>query len=315
LTYYKPPFIPIILIILFILEILINIIFNLDVTIFTEGHESTNSLWHSACPPLNHLFTESPRDIATHIHDCYELYYFISGDISYYIEGKTHKINKNDLILTNSRELHRIVFNSGSPYERKFIHFRPEYVSPFQVNGYNMLNYFDKRKLGYFNKIEAKDVIDNGINIMWNELEEMPSESTPENQIIMKTLFVQMLIKINKIFSKYNNPVMDSHEYDEKIAAILNFINKNLSEKINLDLLQQKFFVNKYYLCHIFKMSTGFTVMEYITYKRIMKAMDLLISGTTVLSVADIVGFGDYSSFYKAFKNITGVSPKKYSKK
>jgi YesN/AraC family two-component response regulator len=264
---------------------------------------------------LHHLFTESPTDIATHIHDCYEIYYFLSGDITYYIEGTLYKINPNDLIITNSRELHRIVFNSESSYDRKFIHFKAEYISPFQVDGYNILNYFEKRKLGYFNKIEAKDVFSSGIDTMWNEIEKLSLESLPENQILIRTLFIQMLIAINKVFSKYNNPIVNNHDYDKKIVSILDFINKNLCEKITLDLLQQKFFVNKYYLCHIFKMNTGFTVIEYITYKRIMKAMDLLLSGVTVLDVSNSVGFGDYSNFYKAFKNITGVSPKQYVKK
>ncbi len=81
-------------------------------------------------------------------------------------------------------------------------------------------------------------------------------------------------------------------------------------KKITLDILQQRFYVNKYYLCHIFKMNTGFTVIEYITYKRVVRAMELLMSGVTAIDAAHAVGFGDYSAFYKAFKKITGFSPK-----
>src|SRR5699024_12592581 len=56
---------------------------------------------------------------------------------------------------------------------------------------------------------------------------------------------------------------------------LLDFINNNLDKKITLDLLEKQFFVNKYYLSHTFKRSTGFTVVEYITHKRIIWAMDL----------------------------------------
>lgn len=59
-------------------------------------------------------------------------------------------------------------------------------------------------------------------------------------------------------------------------------------------------------------MATGFSVIEYITYKRILKAEELLLSGLSILDAANEVGFGDYSNFYKAFKKITGTSPKKY---
>ena len=54
--------------------------------------------------------------------------------------------NKNDIILTNARELHRIVFDSPSAYERKFIQFKPEYMSAFQSEGYNILNFPFRQK-------------------------------------------------------------------------------------------------------------------------------------------------------------------------
>jgi AraC-like DNA-binding protein len=264
---------------------------------------------------MNHVVTESPNDVATHIHDCYELFHFISGDLTYYIEGQAYKLYPNDLIITNSRELHRIVFNSKSRYERKYMHFKPEYISSYQTDEYSMLSYIENRKLGYFNRIPAKNVLDDGISDLWDNIEKASRENSPESPILMKTFFIQMLITINKILSKYSNPVVNSHHYDKKIISILDFINKNLYKKITLDLLQTEFYVNKYYLCHIFKKNTGFTVFEYITYKRIMRAMELLMSGNTALDVAHAVGFGDYSTFFKAFKNITGLSPKQYYRK
>lgn len=264
---------------------------------------------------LVHKITEVPNDVTTHLHDCYELIYFISGDLTYYIEGQAYKVCPHDMIITNSRELHRIVFNSKSHYERMYIHFKPEYISSFQTDEYNMLYYLENRKLGYFNRIPANDVLEYKVSELWEQIEKASMEPTSEKQIMMKALFVQMLITINKILSKYNNCAVDRHKYDQKIVAILDYINKNLDEKISLDLLQQEFYVNKYYLCHIFKMNTGFTVIEYITYKRIMKALEFLISGMTATDAALAVGYGDYSTFYKAFKNITGFSPKQYYRK
>lgn len=264
---------------------------------------------------LFHMVTDIPNDVTTHLHDCYELFYFISGDLTYYIEGQAYKLCPNDLIITNSRELHRIVFNTKSRYERKFIHFKPEYISSFQNGEYNMLYYIENRKLGYFNRVAAKDVLEYKIDQLWEQIEQVSQQSAPESSIMMKAIFVQMLVTINKIFAKSNNSVVDRQKYDQKIVAILDYINKNLDEKISLDLLEKKFYVNKYYLCHIFKMNTGFTVMEYITYKRVMKASELLMSGMTALDAAHAVGYGDYSTFYKAFKGITGFSPKHYNRK
>ncbi|MEK4251073.1 AraC family transcriptional regulator [Paenibacillus sp. FSL W7-1287] len=267
---------------------------------------------------LVHSVTDIPTDVTTHVHDCYELFYFIAGDLTYYIEGQAYELRPHDMIITNSRELHRIVFNSECRYERKFIHFKPEYISSFQTGEYNLLSHIENRKLGYFNRITAEDVHQYKIDELWRQLETAAQDSSPENNTLMKAIFVQMLVTMNKVFAKYDRSLGErqkSHKYDHKIVEILDYINKNLDEKITLNVLQQRFYVNKYYLCHIFKLNTGFTVNEYITYKKIMKASELLMTGLTALDAAHAVGYSDYSTFYKAFKGITGYSPKQYFRK
>jgi YesN/AraC family two-component response regulator len=264
---------------------------------------------------FNHSYIEKPKDISTHIHDGYELFYYISGDLTYYIEGQAYQLEPHDIIITNRRELHRIVFHSQEPYERKFIHFKPEYVSSFlQSEAFNPLLYLDKRKLGYYNKISSSEVISSGISGLWDKIEEAVRQNTPEGNLMVKLLFMQMLIEVNRIYSKNKSIITDSFNSNDKVVEILDFINTHLEQKITLDLLENMFYVNKYYLCHIFKLNTGFAVNEYINYKRIMKAQELLNQKVSVLEVSDAVGFGDYSNFYKAFKKIAGCSPKKYVK-
>jgi len=262
---------------------------------------------------LDHSLFQSPRNVDTHIHDCYELFYFLSGDLTYYIEGHAYKLEPHDMIITNTRELHRIVFDSDADYERKYIHFKSDYLTAYQTREYNLLNYIENRRLGHYNRISKQDVLGEGIDQLWEKVEQAYFEKTPESSILMKTYFIQMMIKINKIYARYNNAGGERYKYDKKTIRLLEFINNNLDKKISLDLLEAEFFVNKYYLSHTFKRTTGFTVMEYITYKRIIWAMDLLVAGEPALGVALTVGFNDYSTFYKAFKKIAGVSPREYS--
>lgn len=271
--------------------------------------------YHTDVFTLVHSVTAQPTNVDTHIHDCYEIVYLQSGNLTYYIEGQAYHMQSGDMIVTNSRELHRFVFNSPLRYERKYIQFKPEYISTFQSDDYNLLHYLENRKLGSFNKISSKDVQSYQLDDLWEQLSYYAKNATPENKLMLKSIFIQMLIMINKILAKSNHTKADKHTYDQKINDILQYINQHVGEKITLDALEQKFFVNKYYLCHMFKKNTGFTVFQYITYKRIMKALELLISGMNALDVAHAVGYSDYSTFYKAFKNIMGRSPKQYSRK
>ena len=65
---------------------------------------------------------------------------------------------------------------------------------------------------------------------------------------------------------------------------------------------------------HLFKEETGYTLYNYILKKRVMKASDLLKSGMLAGEVCAQCGFGDYSSFVRAFKKEFQLSPKQYYK-
>jgi AraC-like DNA-binding protein len=261
-----------------------------------------------------HTHDDFCPDVATHIHDGFEIFCLVKGDVKYHIEGKWYKLNENDIVITNSKELHRIVVNPNLPYERLFLHVKPEFVSAFNVDDYNILGFIQNRKLGEFNKIDAYDANASGIHRHLSEIELHALKNLPESQILIKALIVQILVAINGIFSKNNVQIKNNIEYDKRIVKILEYINDNLQGKITLGELEKEFFISKYYLCELFRKNTGFSVLEYITYKRVLKAEELMCTGTSILEASTTVGFGDYSTFYKAFKKIMEISPKQYLK-
>lgn len=266
---------------------------------------------------FNHIITEDPSDHMhnIHIHDRYEIYYFLSGDVIYNIEGQNYRLGNSNVLIINNKELHRPYFQSNKPYERILIHFNPKYFTNFDSLDYNLFNCFENRKLGVGNILTADEVFGCGFADYIMQLEEIINKGGREKSLMVITLLVQALISLNRAFSTKSNAIAEERlQKDKKIIHILDFINENLSAKITLDLLQHKFFVNKYYLCHIFKRNTGFTIQEYVTYKRIIKAKELLSSGHSVLEVSNEVGFNDYSNFFRTFKKLTGNSPKYFSK-
>ena len=74
------------------------------------------------------------------------------------------------------------------------------------------------------------------------------------------------------------------------------------------------FFISKHYLCRIFKSATGFSVMEYIIYSRILRARQLLQEGVSVQQAGELSGFSDNSHFIRTFGHLTGTSPGRYAK-
>lgn len=266
---------------------------------------------------LIHTISDNPTKIplSFDIHDYYELYYLVSGNIGYFIEGQEYRLEENDVLLINNKELHKAKFFSDIVYERISIYFKPEFIRSFQTESYDLLSCFERRKLGLNNKIEARIASEKKIYEYIKNIEYYVKANLPESNLMIMSFFIQMLVALNIIYKEKGIALSKNATYDSKTLSILDYINTSLHENILLEDLGRKFFVNKYYLCHTFKRNTGFTVMEYIAHKRIMKAKELLINGIPATEVCYMTGYNSYSNFYKVFKQLVGLSPKRYSKK
>ena len=98
------------------------------------------------------------------------------------------------------------------------------------------------------------------------------------------------------------------------IIKVKDYIDQNYySDDINLDYLSSKFYINSCHLSSTFKKTTGESLVEYITKRRISEAKSLLKNDDIKLAeVAEKVGYKDYYYFSKLFKKHVGISPLKY---
>jgi AraC-like DNA-binding protein len=101
----------------------------------------------------------------------------------------------------------------------------------------------------------------------------------------------------------------------ELLDMFLDFIEKNIKSKIDIDLLCKKLFLSKTDLYRKIKAITGEAPKEFIESFRLKRAMQLLRKNFgSVRAVGLEVGFTDEFHFSKRFKNLFGKSPKQYQK-
>ena len=67
---------------------------------------------------FHHTYNETPPTVEFHQHPFYEIFFFLSGNVIYTIEGKSYKLRPGDILLTNSSDIHRPDIQEGKPYER-----------------------------------------------------------------------------------------------------------------------------------------------------------------------------------------------------
>lgn len=100
-----------------------------------------------------------------------------------------------------------------------------------------------------------------------------------------------------------------------ELVEMKNYLDEHYTERIVLDDLSEKYYINKYYLTKIFKETYGSTINGYIIAKRITRAKQLLrFTDMTVDEIGNAVGMGDANYFSRTFRKVEGISPREYRK-
>ena len=261
---------------------------------------------------LFHLKDKSNLEFEFHYHDFNKIIIFISGDVTYLIEGKAYKLKPWDILLVNSNEIHKPVINSNCDYERIIIWVNSKFLEK-QSRDCDLLNCFKIVSSNKSNLIRLNTHFPAGFEYTLFKLQDACQDKEFGSKVLKNSLFLQFMVLINRLCLNIENRVDSSEvEYDETINSIINYINENINKDLSIDSISSAFYMNKYYLMHKFKLQTGYTLHSYIMQKRLMLAAALAKKGTSVMDICIKCGFKDYSNFLRAFRNTFGVSPKKY---
>ena len=89
---------------------------------------------------------------------------------------------------------------------------------------------------------------------------------------------------------------------NKKILDIISYINEQLEQPLDIEMIANHFYWSRSYLMHFFKKETGLTLGHYITDKRMYLAQKKLTQGCSVTEAWMHSGYRDYQTFYKAYK-------------
>lgn len=261
------------------------------------------------------LKDQKKNEFEFHYHDFNKIIVFISGEVTYIIEGKSYILKPWDILLVSKNDLHMPIISSEKPYERMILWLNPLFLEEHNKDNCDLLSCFhlaSERKLSLM-RLGGKEI--NQLRQNLSDLEEAIHSEAFGNSILKNALFLQFMVKINRLFLGMDlDKNIEDIRYDERIENVLSFINSNLDKDLSIDMLAQAFYLNKYYLMHLFKKETGYTLYSYILKKRLLKSSDLIKSGMQSGEACSLCGFDDYSNFVRAFKKEFQLPPKQYFK-
>jgi AraC-like DNA-binding protein len=262
-----------------------------------------------------HSIDRADREVEYHNHDFYEVYFFISGKVSYIVEGMTYRLKSGDILLIHNRELHKPVVEPGATYERVVIWVNPAYLARHSDESSDLSMAFESKSKKNYSMIRPDTETLAVFRNILSKFEKACNSSNYGSSILKNVYMLELLIFLNKTYlDMYDEDADMEIESDEKVVSIVRHINANLSGPLMLDDLSSRFFVSKYHLLRVFKKHTGYTIHQYIQKKRLIMARSLLRKKLPVIDVCGRCGFGDCSNFIRAFKKAYGVPPGRYNK-
>ena len=244
-------------------------------------------------------------EYALHVHNFYEIYFFLEGDVSYLVEGQKYTPAPNSILLLAPHVFHGVKVNSEKTYRRFSLHFNPEVLS-LERRAY-LLSMFPSSKRQSTQNIYFENVDKYALFTYFHTLKEYALQDEETKQHLFPIGIEAILSQLLYMCKQKTQPSQSLSS--DTVTQIIWYLNQHLKEDVSLDELSERFFISKHHLNKIFRKATGTTVFDYLIHKRIIAAQQLLINGASAQTAAIESGFKDYSSFYRSYTRILGHSP------
>ena len=250
---------------------------------------------------------DAMRPVAPHRHNFYELLFFIEGDVTYMVADHPYPLQPGDLLIIPGSIPHYPVFGETKRYRRVVLWVTPDFVRTLP-QGQALMECFPQVDGTYFYRFSPADsehLLERAMAVT-----EEFSYARPFTDTMSLLLVTELLILIHRMIptSAPNHP--EDSVSEQLVQDVVRFINDNLTRELTLDYIADHFFISKFYLSRVFKRYMNVTPHSYVTQRRLAMAKRLLYDGISPTEVYRRCGYTDYSSFYRAFREQYGISPK-----
>ena len=269
------------------------------------------SVFLSALPANTDVFAE-------HHHTAFELTMILAGSGVYATKNNEYSFQEGDIFFFSTDEIHWIQ-KLDSDAEFINIHFEPRFIwsENFGFSNKELIRLFFSHKKIELNRIAKGTAAADSISALIFKIEREMTERKSAYAAMVKACLVSILVEMVRAYDGQLSRAEFSYSAEslKYMEAALEYVDEHLEDDLTLEKLAAVAHMSKTYFCGQFRKLNGISPWEYITIKRIERAIHLI--ETTNLSRLDVAmqcGFNNTSNFYHAFKKVTGKMPTDYKK-
>lgn len=198
------------------------------------------------------------KDVELHHHDFYELYFLMSGDVTYIIESRLYHVMPGDMLLISPRELHQLcICPEMAAYERYVLWVDPQVLRRLSSAGTDLCGCFDANRPGYGNLLRLSPEARTRIQVLMQWMHQESQSGGFGSEQLRESLLVQLLVCINRFAMQDGGQMEDMSRTNQAVSRVIDYVNLHYGEPLSLDMLAERFYVSKYHLSHEFHRQVG----------------------------------------------------------
>ncbi len=244
------------------------------------------------------------EEVNLHSHEFFELLYVRTGNIEYYLGTNRFKVTSGDAIIIPPGVSHRPILPDvfEEPYRRYVMWISKETKSFIEENLLLETSYLNKPMLLHLNDQSYIDI---------KELFSSACYENIERKVGWQSSIFGKAMELAPLLTRAKNDIDNSvtPEKPQMIDEIVSYIEEHMLDKLTLENVAKQFYVSESTISQLFKKKLDVSFYHYVTQRRLICSKNYILKGEPLDNIYQLVGFNDYSTFFKAFKKEYGISP------
>ncbi len=250
----------------------------------------------SSSMEVHRFCTTAIQNAGVELHDFFEIYCALDGNITFTVDGKKIELEKEDIVLLPPMTEHQEMISEREA-DRVILWLNPWYLNRISSRKTNLNQCFvSAEKKGYL--LREDPAMRKKIINMLLELRYEMHEKEFGHDIMCDSLVEHLLILLERHLN------LNTMAGNANIQQVIRYINLHYTENLTLDFLCNRFYISKFYLSRSFENATGKSIYQYVLEKRMIMARQLLISGEKPTDIFSYVVLDSTVTFTVLLKNI-----------
>lgn len=266
------------------------------------------------------LSTEFPKYVGVmHRHQFVEIVYILSGEATHTVGDREYTVKSGDVVVINCGVPHKFTASTtGELFVAYDLMFGLPFIDPIAGSDAAFESLKDSYLFGpLFPADETPDIHISGKRYgsygdLFTRIYHALKGKERGYLELSRAYVIELIVKILRDLGRNSAKELTS-ENKKAVFAAISYMERRYNTPLDLEDIAAQVFLSPEYFRKLFKKMTGESVRTYLHGLRVDEACRLLT--VTDMSIQDIsiaVGYQDMKSFYQAFKQKTGKTPKEY---